>query len=261
MVTKGAALSVIIIALAAFTAFSPQTQRLREDAMLALTPSAARAYEYGNRHFDARTVEGYDVKRAEELYTIAAAIDSDYPGLQHQLARIEFLYGNYDNGLSRINREIEVHGDANPNALYIKALILGFKGDYLAAAETYERYFTIAPANWGAINDYSWVLMKADLPEGALAALEWGLAEWPENPWLLHNKAIALFELGSYEEAAAAADAATARVATVTEEDWLTAYPGNDPLLAEEGLASFKNAVMENREKIAARLSASSTAN
>lgn len=255
MVAK-VALSLIVFAVSAvaFTWDTPSIVHVREDAMLTLAPSAQRAYEYGNRHFSALTSEEYDVARAKELYFVAARKNPDHPGLQHQLARIDFLEGNYVRGLKRINREIRMHGEENPNALYVKALLLGFNGRYGKAAAVYEKYFSMTPANWGAINDYSWVLLKADQPELALEALEWGLSQWPESPWLLHNKAIALYELRRYEEAADAAHGASRGITALTEEDWLLAYPGNDPMLAPEGLNSFRNAVLGNQVKILERL-------
>jgi len=255
---------MVVRATAAFIVFSISAIALtwdistvvhaREDAMLTFAPSAERAYEYGNRHFSALTEIDYDVARAKELYFVAARINPDHPGLQHQLARIDFLEGNYVRGLKRINREIRTHGDENPNALYVKALLLGFNGQYGKAAAVYEKYFSMTPANWGAINDYSWVLLKAGKPDAALEALEWGLAQWPKSPWLLHNKAIALYELGRYEEAADAAHSAARGITALTEHDWLMAYPGNDPMLAPQGLHSFRNAVLGNQVKIIERL-------
>jgi tetratricopeptide (TPR) repeat protein len=241
--------AVILIAAIAYWQPRPLTY-MYEDVRLLLQPSAERAYAYGDRHFDALHADRYDIDRAERLYKKAEAIDSDLPALQHQLARIEFLNANFHAGLERINREIAAYGEKNPNAYYIRALILGYQGKYLEAAADYETYFKIAPANWAAINDYSWVLLKAELPEAALEAIEWGLVEWPDNPWLLHNKVIAFYELGRYEEAMRAAEAATAAVDTLSREGWLLAYPGNDPLLADEGLASFKQAVRENQKKV-----------
>src|SRR6185503_4009828 len=96
------------------------------------------------------------------------------------------------------------------------------------------------------INDYSWVLLKADLPEAAHNALSWGLTQWPDNPWLLQNEATALYELGRFKEAAQAAAKAKVGVEKLTTEDWLIAYPGNDPAIAPQGLAQFKKATEEN---------------
>ena len=45
-------------------------------------------------------------------------------------------------------------------------------------------------------------------------------------------------------------ESATAAVETISREGWLIAYPGNDPLLADEGLASFKKAVYDNQKKV-----------
>lgn len=246
-----------LVLITALAYFQPQPLLVvYEDALFALAPSAERAYRYGDRHFSALTPEEYNIARAEYFFHKAEAIDATFPGVQHQLARIDFLHANFPEGIKRINREIETYGEKNPNAYYIRALILGYQGKYLEAAADYETYFTIAPANWAVINDYSWVLLKAELPEAALAAVEWGLREWPGNPWLLHNQVIALYELERYEEALQVAEAATTAVEIVSREGWLIAYPGNDPLLADEGIATFKKAVYDNKEKVRSTLEA-----
>lgn len=225
-----------------------------EDVVFALDATSARAVSYGDRHFSA-ALGNYDIGRAEYFFREAEALDPAYPSVQHQLARVAFLKGDFPDALARITLEIEAHGTENPNAYYVRALVYAFLGKYPEAAADYEEFFNRTPASWGAINDYSWVLLKMDLPEGALAALEWGLAEWPENVWLLNTKAVALYEMGRYEEAAAAGASAAAVLDRVTETDWLTAYPGNDPLSAPEGLSSFRAAVQANRAKIEQRLS------
>jgi tetratricopeptide (TPR) repeat protein len=221
-----------------------------QDISFAYAPTAERAAQYGSWHLSASTANLYDIDRAESWYKKAAAIDPVYPSVQHQLARIAFLRNDLASAIGYIDREIEKYGEANPNSYYIRALIEGYQKEYVAAAKDYEAYFKLAPANWAGINDYSWVLLKAGLPEGALSTLQWGLTKWPDNPWLLHNKVIALYELGRYQEAATTAAAAVAAVDAVGEVDWLIAYPGNDPRSAGEGLASFKAAVKANQEKV-----------
>jgi tetratricopeptide (TPR) repeat protein len=126
--------------------------------------------------------------------------------------------------------------------------------NYLGAAEDYEHYFKIAPANWAGINDYAWVLLKANLPHDALAALNFGLKQWPDNPWLLNNKTTALYELGRFAEAAQTATKATDAVQQVGIFDWLMAYPGNDPSIAPEGVAQFKKAVADNQRLVQAAI-------
>ncbi|HWO07160.1 MAG TPA: hypothetical protein VNM40_01095 [Candidatus Paceibacterota bacterium] len=221
-----------------------------EDIEYARAPSAARAYEIAQTHFNAVDASEYDILRAEYYFREALRLDPSMPLVRHELARIAFLRGLFSSALWLIDEEIRLNPEPSPSSYYMRALIKGFSQDYLGAVEDYETYFALAPANWGAINDYAWVLLKASAPSVALEALEWGLREWPNNPWLLNSTAIALFELGRYEEAREAASRAAAEVEHVTRAEWLYAYPGNDPLVAGEGLAAFQEAVRANLEKI-----------
>lgn len=223
---------------------------VRYDIALTLMPSAERAYAYGVEHFDARDARAYDIERAERFFKKAAALDPAYPYVLHQLARIAFLKGEYPLALERIDREIEQSPRVSPSSFYVRGLIKGFAGDYAGAALDYETYLRSDPTNWAAINDYAWVLLKDDRPLDALVAADWGLIYWPENPWLLNSKATAHFELAQNALALEAASSAGASVGSVSEDDWLEAYPGNDPRVAREGVEALRAAIEANIHSI-----------
>jgi tetratricopeptide (TPR) repeat protein len=224
-----------------------------EDISFAVAPSATRAYVYGTWHFDVSNPGMYDIARASALFEKAHTLDPAVPFLQHQRARVAFLEGSYRVALERIDQEIA----ANPQSMssyYVRGLVKGFVGDYKGATEDYEVYLHTDPTNWAAINDYAWVLLKDTRPLDALAAVDWGLNHWPDNPWLLNSKATAHFELGQLELAKEAAELAAVAVENVSERDWLQAYPGNDPLIAAQGIEAFRTAVRNNMHSISLAL-------
>jgi tetratricopeptide (TPR) repeat protein len=222
-----------------------------EHMAFAVDPTAARAYEYGDVHFRAFNPRTYDIDRAYYWYEKARELDHDFPGVYHQLARIAFLRGNFTRALNLINAEIKLpDGPVSPSSYYIRGLIEGYMGKYDVAAEDYATYLESDPYNWAAINDYAWVLLKAERYEKAAQVIEQGLALFPENAWLLNSHATALFELGRYSEALQQVRRAKERVALISERQWLTAYPGNDPQVAGEGIAVFVRAVEKNMHTI-----------
>jgi tetratricopeptide (TPR) repeat protein len=232
-----------------------------ENVLFAINPTADRAFTYGERHFSSSNSAYYDIARAQYFFEKTVAIDPKYPYAEHELARIAFLQGNFPVALNRINVELSEHPKDEPNSYYVRALILGYMGKYGKSATDYETYFKLAPANWAGINDYSWVLLKANRPEDALAALDWGLQLWPTNPWLLNNKATALYELKRYNEASLAAAGAAESVTVMTAQDWLFAYPGNDPGIADMGVSSFKKSVADNQRMVQTALAAATQSN
>src|SRR3989344_1960947 len=135
-----------------------------ENITFRFEPTAERAFEYGERHFNAKDPQMYDIDRAERYFDQAAAKDPSIPYLYHELARISFLRGNYDQALARINFHIRLHPDTAPNAYYVRGLINGFKGDYTAAEKDFEHFLKTNPDSWAGINDYAWVLLKNDKP-------------------------------------------------------------------------------------------------
>jgi tetratricopeptide (TPR) repeat protein len=204
------------------------------------------AYDYGDRRFSALEPEWYDVDEAEYYFLLAAKHDPNLPYVNHQLARIEFLRGDFLDALILINRELEVNPDPSPSTYYIRGLIQGFAGLYDMSARDYETYLQADPTNWAAINDYAWVLLKADRSEEALLATVRGLSFFPENPWLLNSNAIALYEEGFVDEAHEQALQATKHAMRLGERDWLIAYPGNDPRVAQEGLVALLDSIRTN---------------
>lgn len=223
---------------------------LYEDIALRFEQSAARASAYGERHFNSRYRALYDINRAEVLYKKAFALDPQYPYVNHQLARVAFLRGNFVEALAYINTEIDLHGEEEANTYYIRALIEGYAGDYAASARDYDHYLKREPGNWATMNDYAWVLLKAGRAKEAADVTAKGIALFPDNPWLLNSHATALYEVHSYEDALAFVQKASAAVANLTEKEWLHAYPGNDPRSAAQGMASFRAAVQKNLEII-----------
>lgn len=225
-------------------------QMAQENSLFFLMPTDERAFTYGEHHFNARDASDYDVNRAQYFFNQARLLNPKHPFVYHELARIAFLKGDQDMALSLINTEFLVNAYPSPSSYYVRALIKAYRQDYKGAAADYELYFKATPATWGSINDYAWVLMKMGFYDAALDSLNWGLTHWPENAWLLSNKATALYELRRYNEAKKAVTQARVASDHVVIEDWLTAYPGNDPLSAPGGLASFKKSVADNGAKI-----------
>lgn len=211
-------------------------------------------FDAGSYYMDSRVARDYDLDAAEKFIKKAVSNDPSILYGFHQLARISFLKGDFGNARAYIDLQILRHNGKTPNAYYVRGLIKGFAGDYESAAEDYEYFLKFSPDNWAALNDYAWVLLKASRPGDALKALDHGLEFWPENPWLWNNKATALHELGRLEEALLAADAAFQHVPAVTEDDWITAYPGNDPLIAGEGVAALRGAITANKQFIEAKI-------
>ncbi len=243
-----AAVAAIVILLA--LVFPRPVRNAYEHTAFMIAPSAARAAEYGKYHFSSVRPSAYDITRAQYFYEKAATLDAEYPYVYHQLARIEFLKGNFNTAIFYINKQIELHGDTAPNSFYVRGLIEGYMGRYTEAAEDYKHYLSLVPPNWAGINDYAWVLLKADRFKDAVLETDKGLALFPDNPWLLNSSAIALYETGDLAKAKLRAEAAVSASLKVTEREWLTAYPGNDPRVARDGIATLRKSTQDNMHMI-----------
>src|SRR3989344_6212157 len=231
--------------------------KIREDVSYALYPSSEKAYAFGERHFNGQDVYNYDILRAEYFFREALRRDADIPYLHHEMARIHFLQGDFLNAIQEINLQIQLHGTTTPNSYYVRGLIEGYMGDYAAAAKDYEEFLKVDPRNWAGINDYAWVLLKDNRPQEAADATEKALVFFPENPWLLNSSAIALYEIGDIEKALERVQKAWVHVQNMGEREWLHSYPGNDPAIADQGIATFRTAVEDNMHRIELALASS----
>ena len=235
----------------------PVALKATEWIVYSIFPSQERAMRYGDRHFNAISPRMYDFELAANFFNEANSFDASHPNLSHQLARVAFLRGDNRLALFYINKQIRDHGALLPNSFYMRGLIKGYAGLYDSAAEDYEVFLEHSPDNWAGITDYAWVLLKAGRFAEAAGATERGLSIFPDNAWLLNTSAIALYELGEYEKALERAQKAVDAADRVTEEMWLTAYPGNDPRIAEEGVATLRKSARDNMHKIEAKVGSS----
>jgi tetratricopeptide (TPR) repeat protein len=230
---------------------------MHEDVSFFLAPSAAKAFSYGERHFNGSDMAGYDIDRAMYFFMEAEQLDPTLLHVHHELARMYFIHGDFEDAMAQIDVQIAEHGDSTPSSYYVRGLIEGYMGDYTDAATDYAHFLQFDPRDWAALNDYAWVLLKADRPEDAARITARGLADFPDNPWLLNSRATALYELGDYAAALEAAQKASALVIDLTQMQWLKAYPGNDPRIASQGIAAFTLAVDDNMHTIGQALASS----
>ncbi len=221
-----------------------------EDIAYAFDPSAARAFQYGERHFSSSDPQDYDIDRAADFFNRAAAIDPATPYLYHELARTSFIEGNLRVALAQIDFQISMYGDKAPRSYYVRGLIEGYMGHYEDAELDYQHYLTLVPRSWAGMNDYAWVLLKDNKPQVAALVTDEGVSEYPDNPWLLNNNATALYETGDIADAKSIILRTEAVVQKLTPAQWSTAYPGNDPQIAAEGVETFQAAVVDNMHRI-----------
>lgn len=234
---------ILAVAIGVFFLSDPYTQAV---VAYRTSPTAEEALTLGQMHFSSHQGRLYDVDKAEWYLKQSYDMNPDLPYLNHELGRIAFLRGDFDVALAHLDREIELHGETLPNTFYVRGLIQGFRGDYDAAAVDYAVYLKHDPSNWAAINDYAWVLLKSQRYDDALVQLKRGVMLFPNNPWLLNSASIAYYELGKYESAYTSAVRAAHFADMVTVEEWLTAYPGNDPRIAEKGIDELQRSIQEN---------------
>jgi len=207
---------------------------------------AELALSIGYYSFNTFGRSSYDLEKAEYYLYRSLELDPMVKTGWHQLARIDFLRGNLGAGLIKINRQIELHGDSFPSAYYIRGLIYAFGNRLEEAEQDFLHYLSLREESWAGNNDLAWIYFKQGNYEKTLERAEIGLQHDAHSPWLLMMKGVALINLDRKNEAKPFLEAARKEAEKLTYDDWVRAYPGNDPAIAEQGLAEIKAAIEAN---------------
>jgi len=214
---------------------------LHRDAALALT--------IGNYYFNGEKNGVYDLNKASFYFNKALEIDPRVPDAWHQLARIDFLRGDFVHALQKINTQIELHGSSFMASFYIRGLVNGFLGRFADAESDFKMFLTWDTTNWAVHNDLAWIYFsKGDYRNTELIAAK-GLAYNPNNPWLLTSLGLALLNQNKKAEAHVLLAQALEESKKLTTENWSHAYPGNDPAIAKSGLKKMQEVIAQNLEK------------
>jgi tetratricopeptide (TPR) repeat protein len=166
----------------------------------------------------------------------------------YQLSRIHLTEGEYELAYKEVSQEIKLYPN-NFKAYYVRGLIGGYLEKFDQAEKDF-RFFIANqqnnPRRWAGYVDLSWVLIRSGQFDQAVGLLDNIDEEFKENPWVLANQGLAYYKKGDYEAAGSILEKAAQEAEKITEEDWLQAYPGNDPSTAKRGPDEIKAAISYN---------------
>lgn len=191
----------------------------------------------------------YDLIQAERAYQTVLVFDAKNRDAQYQLARINFLRGNFPSAIEHIDRVL-VLDPTFAKAYYIKGLILGYRGSLIEAINYFEQFIERAPDNWAGYNDLAWLHFQLGDYVQTLTVAEAGLIHSPENVWLLNMQGLALMHLDQRDGAREAFSRAKAQALQMQPQHWGKSYPGNDPAIYAEGLERMREAIDYNLELV-----------
>lgn len=200
-------------------------------------------FAIGNYYFGGS--KEYDVLRAEYFYRQTLLKDPSYPRARFQLARTLFIKGDLYLAEREINTELKLYPDFW-RSYYARALIRGYDGNLLGAAQDFKEFLKWKPDSWAGHNDLAWVYFRlGDYQKVKDVALD-GLDYAPDNPWLLNSLGVALINLDDKKGAVIALEKAQVGALGMTEEEWGASYPGNDPQIYGKGLDAMRSSIKEN---------------
>jgi tetratricopeptide (TPR) repeat protein len=187
----------------------------------------------------------YNLEKAEKLYEKVLAIDQKNWKAHYQLARIDLVKSEFDNGVAEINKALAADPQKK-RAYYVRGLLDGYAKDYTEAEKDFQNFIAWAPNEWAGYVDLSWVYINSQKYDEAVTTTNNALVLFPKNTWLYSNKGLAEYKLGKYDEAKTDLGIARKLAKKLTPEEWSKAYPGNNSADAEKGVVEIRKAIDYN---------------
>ena len=216
------------------------------------------SFELGQYYFNhGDQADGkYNLEKARQFF--GEALEKNPEGNKlawHQLGRIDFLEGEFDEAIYKFEKQIEYFGDQIPNVYYMLGLTYGYQardtGYEIAwqnAEENFIKYLSYDPLSPWARVDLGWIYFAQGKYELMVDLLEVGLTYHPDNPWLLNMYGLALLNTGEPDKARQYFIWAQSAADQLTIEEWGESYPGNDPDVWGRGLGEFREIIAKNIE-------------
>ncbi len=218
----------------------------------------------------------YDYATAKKYFRRALELNPRERLAWYGIGMAAFTNGHFYTALESFNSELEILKDPlyehtnvdDTPVLYMISLTNGFIKNFELAANGFTHLIEINandPRSWAYYTDLAWVYFQQGKFEEIKEIMEGGIllgddsvpnnerevdvggyARYPDNPWVLNMYALALHNLGETERAHELLLHAYEEVQKLTTDDWVRAYPGNDPEIAPVGLEDFMSTIRKN---------------
>jgi tetratricopeptide (TPR) repeat protein len=190
----------------------------------------------------------YDLPRAQASYEKALALDPHIEWTHYELARIEFVDGDFTTATQNLDTELQEYPQ-NLRPLYIRGLVDLGENNPAAAELDFTRFVAWAPTEWAGYNDLAYTLAEEGKYAQSAATIEQALKNVPNastNPWLWNSLGLAQLNEVDYTQAQNSFSKALVLARQLTPVQWVRAYPGDGPAAAVQSINNFQTAIQNN---------------
>jgi len=192
----------------------------------------------------------YDIKKAETAYINAIELRPDFLEAHYQLGRIHFINGKFSSALAEMDTVLHLDPEFK-HAYYLRGLVYGYQGNLDNAIIGFEEFIKRDDVNWAGYNDLAWVYFKKGDYVKVKEVAGKGLERGAGSPWLNNMYGTALMNLGERKEAKKYFEVALQIAEAMKPADWGGSYPGNNPVIYQQGLEETKNVIRHNLALVA----------
>jgi tetratricopeptide (TPR) repeat protein len=222
--------------------------------LFVFTQSTSLNQSMGNIFFGG-TPSLYNVNIAQYFFKRAShpLFSTPAPWAYYQLGRTDFIKGDLSTALSHFDTELQYYPE-HYKVYYMKGLTLGYMHKEKEAIEMFSKYIENTNDTWASYNDKAWLQFRIGDINGALETIEPVAKAQPYNPWIANTYGVLLMNKGRLGEAKNSFLKGQEKLATMTEEDWGVAYPGNDPRIYTIGFNAMKQSFANNIQLVEEKL-------
>jgi tetratricopeptide (TPR) repeat protein len=190
--------------------------------------------------------ENGNYKQALFHFRQALQKDPNLAEVNLEIGRLYFIDPNLvslDEAIYRFTKEIEISN--HPYAYHERGILFGYLKKWKEAEADFRKEISLWD-NWAGYLDLAWILFSQNRLNEAEELMKIVDQKMPNSVWSLNGLGIIHLNQGKYDLAINELEMAFEKAKDLSYNDYIMAYPGNDPKLAFENIENIKIGIAFN---------------
>lgn len=171
-------------------------------------------------------------------------LNPNYPGVNLEIGKFYFLgFISLNEALVHFTKEIELTN--HPYAYHERGIIYGYLRQWDKAEKDFRQEIVLSD-NWAGYLNLAWILFSQGEFNEAEKIMQIVNQKKPESIWSLNGLGVIHLNQGKYELAIQELEKAFEKAQILNIEDYLRAYPNNNPKLALSMIENIKAGIAFN---------------
>ncbi len=187
-----------------------------------------------------------DYEEAFKYFKKIYKLNPRYPGINLELGKFFFFNQSFvslNEALNYFTKEIELTN--HPYAYHERGIIYGYLRQWDKAEKDFRQEISLTDS-WAGYLNLAWILFSQGKLDKAEEIMRVVNQKKPESIWSLNGLGVIHLNQGRYDLAIQELEKAFVKSQNLTVNDYLQAYPNNDPKLALQMIENIKAGIAFN---------------